>query len=144
MTATIEVARQAAAVVQAYWERMQARDWAGVHELLDDEVTVEWPASGERFRGADAVVDVNRLYPEGWSIRVVGVIADREATPQAARVVSEVEVVQQGAGVFAATSLWEVREGRIAFGREYWVVCGGDEPPQWRSTLSERYDGRPE
>ena len=124
-------------VVLAYWERMQARDWPGAMTLLDPGVVVEWPATGERFVGADAAVAVNRDYPEGWSIRVVQVLA---ATGDA--VVSEVEVSQEGVGVFAAASFWQVRSGRIVHGREYWVGCAAEEPPGWRAGYAERYDGR--
>jgi len=126
-------------VVRTYWARMQARDWDGVRALLEPGAVVEWPATGERFDGADAVVAVNREYPEGWSIHVVRVVAGPDGTT----VVSEVEVPQEGVGTFAVASFWHVRGGRIASGREYWVQCGGEEPPTWRRTYATRYTGRP-
>jgi ketosteroid isomerase-like protein len=124
-------------VVRAYWERMQERDWAGVLAVLDPAVVVEWPASGERFAGAEAVVGVNRDYPEGWSIEVVRVVPGPDGV-----VVSEVEVPQEGVGVFAAASFFQVRSGRIVYGREYWVGCAAEEPPPWRKAYAKRYDGR--
>lgn len=124
-------------VVRAYWTRMQARDWAAVEAVLDPEVVVEWPATGERFAGPGAVVAVNRDYPEGWSIRVVRVVAGALGA-----VASEVEVEQEGAGTFAAASFWRVRDGRVVHGREYWVGCAAEEAPAWRAGYAERYDGR--
>jgi len=128
----------AAAVVRSYWERMQARDWQAVHDLLAPDVVLEWPATGERFVGADAVVAVNRDYPEGWSIDVVSVTSGTAGE----RTVSEVEVTQEGVGVFAAASFWDVRDGLIRRGREYWVQCGGEQPPSWRAGYATRYSGR--
>jgi ketosteroid isomerase-like protein len=125
-------------VVREFLTRMQARDWEGAHGLLAPDVVVEWPATGERFAGADAVVAVNRDYPEGWSIDVVGVV---EAT-DGRTVLSEIEVPQEDVGVFAAASVWDVTGGVIVRGREYWVQCGGEEPPAWRANYAGRYTGR--
>ncbi|WP_244502348.1 nuclear transport factor 2 family protein [Streptomyces oceani] len=33
-------------IVQELWDRMQARDWVGIGELLADDVVIEWPVSG--------------------------------------------------------------------------------------------------
>lgn len=101
-------------VVALFWERIQARDWAGVHALLAPGVVLEYPATGERFEGADAVVAINREYPEGWSIHVHRVVIG----PDGDSVVSEVEVTQDGVGTFAAASFWQVRDGVITAGRE--------------------------
>lgn len=52
-------------------------------------------------------------------------------------VFSEVEGQQEGVGVFRAVSIWTVRNGLIAFGREYWLTVGGDEQPQWRQPSAQ-------
>ncbi len=126
-------------VVTLFWQRMQARDWSGVHALLAPGVVLEYPATGERFEGADAVVAINREYPEGWSIDLLRVVAG----PDAAAVVSEVQVAQDGVGTFAAASFWQVDDGVITAGREYWVMCAGEEPPTWRDRYATRWSGRP-
>lgn len=114
-------------MVRALWDRMQARDWTGVGELLADDVVVEWPASAERIVGRDNYVKINAEYPEGWSIRVLRVVASGDT------VVSEVEVPHEGMGVHRVASFWTVRDGRIADGREYWTALGQDPSPQWRA-----------
>ncbi|SBT53302.1 nuclear transport factor 2 family protein [Micromonospora auratinigra] len=117
----------AEAVVRALWDRMQARDWAGVGGLLADDVVVEWPASAERIVGRDNYVKINAEYPEGWSIRVLRVVAAGDT------VVSEVEVPHETMGVHRVASFWTVRDGTIVDGREYWTSLGQDPSPQWRS-----------
>ncbi|MGC4895755.1 nuclear transport factor 2 family protein [Micromonospora sp. DT31] len=114
-------------VVRALWDRVQARDWAGVGALLADDVVVEWPVSAERIVGRDNYVAVNAEYPDGWSIRVLRVVVAGEA------VVSEVEVPHETMGVFRVASFWTVRDGKIVDGREYWTSLGADPSPPWRS-----------
>lgn len=118
-------------VVRAYWAAIEARDWAAVADLLAEDVAVDWPASGERFRGRANAVAVNREYPEGWSIRVLRLVAD------GAEVVSEVEVPQAGVGTFRAASFWTVAGGWITAGREYWIGVGAEAAPDWRRPYAE-------
>lgn len=81
--------------------------------------------------GGKNFVAVNREYPEGWSIRILRIVADGED------VVSEVEVPHVEMGVFRAASFWKVRDGVILQGREYWTSVGGDPAPAWRAGYVE-------
>lgn len=119
-------------IVRSLWDRMQERDWAGVGELLAEDVVVEWPVSGERIAGRDNYVSINAEYPEGWSIRVLRVVAD------GGTVVSEVEVPHEAMGVHRVASFWTVREGKIVEGREYWSELGSDPSPQWRAAYVQK------
>ncbi|MET9994591.1 nuclear transport factor 2 family protein [Streptomyces mutabilis] len=119
-------------IVQEFWDRMQARDWRGLGALLAEDVVVEWPVSAERIVGRENFVRVNAEYPEGWSIHVMRVVADGDT------VVSEVEVPHRATGVHRVVSLWTVRDGRIAGGREYWTQPGADPSPQWRAAYVQR------
>lgn len=118
-------------VVRAFWERMQARDWDGVRETLAEDVVVEWPETNERFVGVSNVVSVNAEYPEGWEIRVLRLVE------QGSLVVAEVEVPQEGVGVFRTAAFMEVAGGKIVRSAEYWVHVGGSEPPAWRAAYTE-------
>lgn len=122
----------AAQTVRRLWDRIQDRDWEGVRGLLAEDLVVEWPLSAERIVGPDNFVRVNAEYPEGWSIRVLQVVAEGD------QVVSEVEVPHEKLGVFRAASFWTVKDGRITAGREYWTEPGADEAPQWRAGFVER------
>ncbi|MET7520447.1 nuclear transport factor 2 family protein [Streptomyces sp. NPDC005480] len=119
-------------IVHALWERMQARDWAGLRDLLAEDLVVEWPVSGERIVGRAHYVRINAEYPEGWSIRVLRVVAEGD------QVVSEVEVPHETMGVHRVASFWTVRDGRVAAGREYWSELGSDPSPEWRAALVQR------
>ncbi|WP_405902943.1 nuclear transport factor 2 family protein [Streptomyces sp. NBC_00656] len=118
-------------VVEELWDRIQARDWPGVADLVAEDVVVEWPVSAERIVGNENFVAVNREYPEGWSIRVLRIVAAGN------EVVSEVEVPHDAFGVFRVASFWTVERGRIVRGREYWTSPGADPRPEWREALTE-------
>lgn len=118
--------------VHALWDRIQARDWAAVGELLAEDLVVEWPVSAERIVGRENFVSVNAEYPEGWSIRVLRVVASGD------EVVSEVEVPLEMSGLHRAVSFWTVRDGRITRGREYWSEVGADPSPAWRGAYVQR------
>jgi ketosteroid isomerase-like protein len=113
--------------IEMLWDRIQARDWRAVGDLLDEDLVVEWPVSAERIEGRANFVAINSRYPEGWRIRVLRIVADGD------EVVSEVEVPHQTMGVFRAASFWTVRNGKIVRGREYWTSLGSDPSPEWRS-----------
>ncbi|MER7888671.1 nuclear transport factor 2 family protein [Micromonospora sp. NPDC094482] len=119
-------------IVQELWDRMQARDWGRLGELLADDLVVEWPVSGERIVGPANYVAVNAEYPEGWSIDVLRIVAEGEV------VVSEVEVPHETMGVFRVASFWTVRDGKVVAGREYWTSLGADPSPQWRAAYVQR------
>jgi ketosteroid isomerase-like protein len=114
------------AVIQMLWDHIQARDWRAVSDLLDENLVVEWPVSAERIEGRANFVAVNSLYPGGWMIRVLRIVADGD------EVVSEVEVPHDTMGVFRAASFWTVHNGKIVRGREYWTSPGSDPSPEWR------------
>jgi ketosteroid isomerase-like protein len=122
---------EASDVVRSYWDRIQARDWDGMAALLAEDVVVDWPHSGERFRGRDNVVGVNREYPEGWAIDVRRVVDGGDV------VVSEVRVPFRDEAEFVVASFFEVRDGRIHRAVEYWVQAGQEEPPAWRRRFTE-------
>ncbi|WUS97332.1 nuclear transport factor 2 family protein [Streptomyces sp. NBC_00708] len=118
-------------VIETLWARIQERDWAGVAELVAEDAVVEWPVSLERINGRDNFVAVNREYPEGWSIRVLRVVA------QGDEVASEVEVPHEDLGLFRAASFWTVRDGQVVRGTEYWTSVGADPLPEWRTGFVE-------
>jgi len=115
-----------AEIVRGLWARIDDRDWAGLGDLLHDEVVLEYPVTDEVFRGRADVVAINAEYPEGWSVHLLRVVADGE------EVVSEVEVPLDGVGTFRVASFWTLRAGRVVRAREYWSLLGAEEPPAWR------------
>jgi ketosteroid isomerase-like protein len=122
-------------VVAQFWSRIQARDWDGVGELLAPDFVLDWPSAQIRIRGRTNFVEFNRTYPEGWSIEVLRIVAE------GATVVSEVRVPHPTVGVYYLTAFYEVEDGLVTRGREYWVEERYEEPAPERAHLFE--DSRP-
>jgi ketosteroid isomerase-like protein len=123
---------ESAVLVSELWRRIEARDWAGVGDLLAEDFVMEWPHSRERIRGRDNFVELNRNYPEGWSIEVLRIIAEVD------HAVSEVRVPHPALGVHYAASFFDVEAGRLKRAREYWVEEGQQtEAPSDRSRWVE-------
>lgn len=118
--------------VRLLWERMEARDWEGVAEQLDPDVVVDWPNTGERMRGRDNYMAVQREYPgTAWHIEILRIVEAGDA------VVSEVRVDQDDQRYFAA-SFFEVSAGKIVRAVEYWSDGEPSPAPEWRAQWMER------
>lgn len=111
--------------VRDLWSAFQARDWRAARALLHDDLQAVWWTSGERFAGADAFIEVNARYPEGWTINVVDVAMLRDG-----RVMSVVRV-DQPPSTFFATSFYLTDDGLITAVDEYWATV--EAPPAWRN-----------
>ena len=104
-------------IVEQFWQRMSAFDFAGAGELLHDDYVCEWPQSRERIRGRANFVALNAAYPGRWVITVQRIVACDE------QVTTEVTMVNQLAPVEApvvAVSFFELHEGKIRYERDYW------------------------
>ena len=118
-------------VVERLWQLFDARDWEAAGELLDDEVVVEWPQSGERFRGRDNVLAVNRNYPGDWRIVACRVLVEGD------RAASEVRIAIDGR-TDVAVSFYELRDGKILRQTDWWPEPY--EAPAWRARWVEPID----
>lgn len=114
-----------AALVRALWAHVQARDWGAMGASFAPAATLHWPCSGERFDGADAIVRVNAVYPEGWRAQL------REAEPLAdGRVCALVEVDHDRARFFC-NGRYGFDGERIVHAVEHWADAA--PPPAWRT-----------
>jgi hypothetical protein len=64
------------ALVEAFANRLDRRDWTGLAELLDPDVVYEIPQTREHIRGRDRYVTFNAEYPGDWRIEPLVVLGD--------------------------------------------------------------------
>jgi limonene-1,2-epoxide hydrolase len=120
-------------VVRALWHRFQDHNWTGAAELIAENAVIDWPATKERLAGRDNIIALNREYPEGWSIKVMRIIAEDD------QVAAEVEVPHTELGLFRVAGFYKVRDDEIIHGTEYWTTVGADEPDSDRARWVQRY-----
>lgn len=120
--------RTAVQTVTRLWECFQARDWAAARTLLHDDATMHWLSSSEHFDDADAIIQVQRIYPEGWTIRVLEV--DELINGDVHSVVG----VSHPPMRFIAHSRFQLQAGRIRCIAESWATV--EEPPAWRNAAA--------
>jgi ketosteroid isomerase-like protein len=121
-----------AGVARALWERLEARDWDGVAATLHDDLVLDWPQSGERIRGPEDFLAVNRAYPGEWHITLERVVAAADEVVTLVRV----EFADEPGRLDRAASFMRVRDVRIASIVEFWP----DPFPaaEWRRPWVER------
>jgi len=117
------------ALVRSYVERLEARDWAGVTQVLHPDVTYRLPQTREVVRGRDAYLRWNREYPDGWHLRLAEAYGD--ASGGAARVEVEVDGERVTAIVFVS-----VERGLITEIYDWWPTPY--DPPPGREHLATR------
>ncbi len=115
---------EAEVVLRRLFERLDAQDWDGFADLLDPDLQVEWPHTGERF-DREGMVRVNREYPGRWRITVEEVLGAGDRAVARARVTDGSE-----AAVTAAFA--RVRDGRVVHLVEVWADAGGPVPADRR------------
>lgn len=106
-------------LVARLYSLYQEREWDGAACLLHPDARLHMPATDERLVGRDAVIALQREYPEPWGeLRVLRTTGEEP-------VAAEVEI-RAADGTYRCAAFWTVREGRLAEGVEYWVTVGGE------------------
>lgn len=119
------------ALVAAFADRLERRDWAGLAEVLHPDVVYEVPQTRERIRGRDRYVTFNAEFPGDWHIEPQVVVGDEH----------------HGALLFAwtlddsapalAMAFFDMRDGQITKITDFWPEPY--EPPPGREHLVERW-----
>lgn len=113
------------AAVRCLWACIQARDWPAARARLADDASLYWRASGEHLLDAGAIVRVQQIYPEGWSLHI------HQATAMADGRVHSLVEVRHGGQYFLAHTLWQFRGPLIVQADETWATW--EAPPAWRT-----------
>lgn len=118
-------------VVARFWAAMQDNDWAAASERLAEDVVIEWPQSGEVFRGREPFVAINAKYPAAgrWRFTIERVVHEGDT------VVTDVAFTD-GKAKARVVSFATVADGCVTKLVEYWP--DPFEAPAWRAPWAER------
>ena len=120
----------AKALVTAFADRLERRDWVGLAELLDPEVIYEVPQTRERIRGRDRYVQFNAEYPGDWHVEPRVVLADDHD----GSLLFEWTLGDEKA---LAIAFFELHDGTVTKITDFWPEPY--EPPPGREHLVERW-----
>ena len=117
---------QATQLLERYMQAANTQDFDTLDGMFADDVSVEWPQSGERYVGKDQCLNIFRNYP-GGSPRYLGT---SRVTGDGSVWVGEAEMMYPGEKKYLVVSIIEVRDGKIVKEIDYFT-----EPfpvPEWR------------
>jgi ketosteroid isomerase-like protein len=118
-------------VAEAFWAALEAGDWDAAARHLHPDFVQEWPQSGERIRGADNALAIDRNFPGGMpSMTSRGIVASGDIA------IAETELTYADGSRYLGVSVLAFRDGRIVKETDYFA-----EPftaPQWRAQWVER------
>jgi hypothetical protein len=117
-------------LVTAFVQRLEARDWDGLAELLDPDVVYEIPQSRERIRGRERYLTFNTEYPGDWHLEPVVVLGDDHDGSLLFR-------WTLGDESSLAIAFFEVGDNKISKITDFWPEPY--EPPPGREHLVERW-----
>ncbi len=124
------------AVLESFWEAMQANDWRRAADHFAAKAVIEWPCTGERIRDPDAWAQIQERYPAAgrWVFDIHRLVIDGDTA------VTEFTVTD-GERPARAIAISEVAGDAIERQVEYWTVAY--EPAEWRADLVDRIDPVP-
>ena len=118
-------------VVARLWRLIEERRWDEAGDLLADDVVCDYPHSGERIRGRQNYLDVNRHHPvANWHIDVRRLVAEGDV------VVAEVRVPHDQ-GVSHVASFVQLEDGKIVKQVDYWIDLGQQDSEPYRARWVE-------
>jgi hypothetical protein len=120
----------AKALVVAFADRLERRDWVALADLLHPDVVYEIPQSRERIRGRDRYVRFNAEYPGDWHIEPVVTLGDDHDGSLLFRWTLDGESS-------LAIAFFEVADGLITKVTDFWPEPY--DPPPGREHLVERW-----
>jgi hypothetical protein len=95
-------------------------------------VVIDWPHTGERIRGRENYLAIQREYPGVWHCTIGHVVEGPGV------VVADVWVDHADIPRCHCAGYYECRGGVVMRGTEYWTTLTAEEPPAWRARWAER------
>jgi limonene-1,2-epoxide hydrolase len=123
------MAEHTAGLIDELWAMFEKQDWDAAADFYAEDAVQEWPQSGERIRGRDNIMAINRNYP-GFP----------KATPRRTLahgdiVVSE-HVLDYGGEIYNNVSVFELKDDKIVKQTDYFAAPF--DPPRWRAQWVEK------
>jgi len=121
------------AAIEEHWRASESGDTETEHAIYADDALLDYPQSGERYRGRAAIQAQRSSHPADRHFTVLRV------TGGSSHWVSECIISYDGVPTYSG-SIMEFVDGQVAHETQYFADPFG--APAWRAELAEPMPGR--
>jgi hypothetical protein len=125
--------RQKRAALEEHWHASERGDSEVEHAIYSADAILDYPQSGERFRGRDAISAQRGAHPANRHFTVLRIIGSGDLW------VSECVITYDGVPSYSV-SIMEFGNGYVVHETQYFADPFGS--PEWRAALAEPMPGR--
>lgn len=125
--------RQRRAALEEHWQASERGDTEVEHAIYDADAILDYPQSGERFRGRDTISAQRGAHPANRHFTVLRIVGGGDLW------VSEC-VISYDAVPSYSVSIMEFANGSVVHETQYFGDPFGS--PEWRTALAEPMPGR--
>ena len=123
------MAENTAGVIDQLWAMMEKQDWDAAIDLYAEDAVEEWPQSGERIRGRENIMAINKNYPGFHKLTPRRTLATGDI------VVSEI-VLDYDGQIYNGISVFELKDDKIVKQTDYFAAPF--DAPGWRAQWVEK------
>jgi hypothetical protein len=121
------------AAIEEHWEASESGDTVREHAIYSTDAALDYPQSGERFRGRDTIAAQRGAHPADRHFTVLRITGSGDVW------VSECIITYDGAPTYSV-SVMEFADGSVIHEAQYFADPFG--APVWRMELAEPMPGR--
>jgi ketosteroid isomerase-like protein len=122
------------ATAERYLSALSGQDFDAIREIFADDVQVQWPQSGEHFKGKETCLRVFSAYP-GGSPKLLGIT---RVSASGDLVVGEAELEYPDGKRYLSVAILQFRDGKIVHEVDYFTERF--PAPEWRIQYGVEHD----
>jgi hypothetical protein len=124
---------QKRAALEEHWQASERGDIEVERAIYSADAILDYPQSGERFRGRDTISAQRGGHPANRHFTVLRIVGSGDLW------VSECIITYDGVPSYSA-SIMEFTDGHVTHETQYFANAFGS--PEWRTSLAEPMPGR--
>ena len=121
------------AAIEEHWQASESGDSQVEHAIYSADAVLDYPQSGERFRGRDAIAEQRGAHPANRHFTVLRMVGGGDLW------VSECVITYDGVPSYSV-SIMEFANGYVVHETQYFANVFG--APEWRTALAGPMPGR--
>ncbi|MFF0187735.1 nuclear transport factor 2 family protein [Streptomyces sp. NPDC005244] len=125
--------RRTRAAVEEHWRASELGDIEAEHAIYAPDAILDYPQSGERFRGRAAISAQRGGHPASRHFTVLRIVGGGDQW------VSQCVITYDGVPTYSV-SVMEFADGHVAHETQYFAEAF--DAPEWRTALAEPMPGR--